>query len=100
MYSAHGRHDDPPKNHDYGKEKGRSEALKQNLSQRLESGIRDEKDGQRQVVLSTRQLQIFAEASDFGIADVGTVEKRGEVQQTEPWDQLEIEFPQEYAVLE
>ena len=100
MHKAHGRHDDAPENHDDGNEDGWSETLEQNLGQRLEASIGDEENGEGQVILRACQFQIFAQASDFGIADVGTVEEGGEVQETEPWYQLQVEFPQECAVLE
>ena len=44
-------------------------------------------------------MEIFCEAGDFGIADVGTVQERREVKQTKPWYQLEVEFPYEFAIL-
>lgn len=100
MHQAHGRHDDTPQNHDDGNENGWSKPFEQDLSQRLKSGIRDEKDGQSQVVLRTCQVQIFGEASDLCIANVGTIEERGKVKQTEPWYQFEIELPEELAVLQ
>jgi hypothetical protein len=99
MHKAHGRHDDAPEKHDDRNEDGWSETFEQNLSQRLKSGIGDEEDGQGQVVLRTCHVQIFGEASDFGIADVGTIQEGREVKQTEPWYQFEIEFPKEFAVL-
>ena len=51
MHQSHRGHDDTPEKHDHGDEDGWSETLEQNLSQRLESGIRDEENGQGQVVL-------------------------------------------------
>ena len=44
-------------------------------------------------------MEILSKASDFGIADVGTVQERREVKQTKPWYQLEIELPDEFAIL-
>jgi hypothetical protein len=45
-------------------------------------------------------VEVFCEAGDFGIADVGTVQERREVKQTKPWYQSEIEFPYEFAILD
>ena len=44
-------------------------------------------------------MEILGEAGDFGVADVGTVQERREVKQTKPWYQLEIELPDEFAIL-
>jgi hypothetical protein len=44
-------------------------------------------------------VEILSKASDFGIADVGTVQERREVKQTKPRYQLEIELPDEFAIL-
>jgi hypothetical protein len=44
-------------------------------------------------------VEIFWEAGDFGIADVGAVQERHEVKQAKPWYQFEIEFPYEFAIL-
>jgi hypothetical protein len=95
---AHGCHDDAPEDHDYRDENGWSEAFEQNLCQGLKSGVRDEEDRQGQVVLRAGQFQIRAEARDFGIADVGTIQERRKVEQTEPWYQLQVEFPEEFAI--
>jgi hypothetical protein len=91
---------DAPKDHDYRDENGWSEAFEQDLCQGLKSGVRDEEDRQGQVVLRAGQFQIRAEARDFGIADVGTIQERRKVEQTEPWYQLQVEFPEEFAILQ
>ena len=44
-------------------------------------------------------MKIFLEAVDFSVADVCTVQERNEVQQCEPGNQFEVEFPEELAVL-
>jgi hypothetical protein len=36
---------------------------------------------------------------DFGIADVGSVKERDEVEEAEPGDQAQVELPKELAVL-
>ena len=45
-------------------------------------------------------MEIFLEAFDLRVADVGAVEKREKVQQTKPWDELQVEPPQQFAILQ
>jgi len=44
-------------------------------------------------------VEAFLQAVEFGIADVGAVEEGDEIEEAEPWDQTEVEFPEEPAVL-
>jgi hypothetical protein len=38
-------------------------------------------------------------AIEFRVSDVCTIEERDEVEKREPWDELEVEFSEEFAVL-
>lgn len=44
-------------------------------------------------------MQVFLEAINLRIADVGAVEEGSEVEEAEPWNEFEIEFPEEFAIL-
>ena len=36
---------------------------------------------------------------EFGVADVGSIEEGDEVEETQPWNDLDIETPEEFPVL-
>lgn len=99
MGQAHCHHDRAPEQHDDGDEDRRAQALEQDICQWLEERVGYEEDGQASIVLAARHVQGVDQAVEFGIADVGTVEEGDEVEQAEPGDQAEVEFPQEFAVL-
>ena len=63
------------------------------MGQGFEDGVRDEEDGQGEVVLGVGHVEVRLQAFDLGIADVGAVEEGDEVEEAEPWDQAEVEFP-------
>lgn len=64
-----------PDCHNDWDENARLEALEQDVCQRLEHGIRNEKESQCRIVLGIRHSQIGLEALDFRISDVRPVEK-------------------------
>jgi hypothetical protein len=45
------------------------------------------------------ELEIFLEAIDLRIANVGSVEEGDQIEQAEPRDQLEVELPEKFAIL-
>jgi hypothetical protein len=89
-------------------EDGRLQLLEKDVCQWLTHGVRDKEDGQCCVELGRSKTEVGREASDLGVADVGSVEKGEEVedaqllevsalvgvvslaQQTYPWEKLEI----------
>ena len=77
MHQAHTRHTDPPPHHDDRQEDAWAHLLQQHVRQGLENRVADEEDCQTHVVLRVAEAQIFLEAVDFGVADVGAVEKAG-----------------------
>lgn len=90
MHEAHKRHHDSPENHDDRNENRRSQALKKDVGQRLKETVRDEEDGESQVVFLTGHREVFVKTGDLGIADVGAVQKGEEVQDTKPRDEGEV----------
>ena len=100
MRQPHRHHHNPPEHHDRGDEDGRPEPLEEDVGQRLEERVGDEEDGQAGVVLPACDVQRFLEAVEFGVADVGPVEKGDEVEEAEPGDQAQVEFPEELTVLD
>ena len=100
MRQAHANHTDAPKNHNNWDENARSQALEQDVRQRLKAGVGDEKDGEAGIVLAARDVEALLEAVEFCVANVGAVEEGDEVEEAEPRDQAEVEFPEEFAVLE
>ena len=99
MGQAHGHHDRAPQHHDDGDEDRRAQALEQDVRQGLEERVGDEEDGQAGIVLAARDVEGVGQAVEFGIADVGAVEEGDEVEEAEPGDQADVEFPEESAVL-
>ena len=100
MRQTHGDHTNAPEDHDDGDENARTEALEQDVGQRFEEGVGDEEDGQASVVLAAGDVEAFLEAIELGVADIGAVEEGDEVEEAEPGDQTEVEFPEESAVLQ
>lgn len=99
MRQPHGHHHNTPKHHDDRDEYAGSETLQQHVGQRFGEGVGDEEDGETGVVLAGGDVEAFLQAVEFGIADVGAVEEGDEIEEAEPWDQTEVEFPEEPAVL-
>ena len=99
MGQAHGRHDSAPQQHDDWDEDRRAQALEQDVRQGLEERVGDEEDGQAGIILAARDVEGVGQAVEFGIADVGAVEEGDEVEEAEPGDQTDVEFPEEFAVL-
>ena len=99
MAQAHGRHDYAPQDHDQRNENAGSKALEEHVGQGFGQCVGDEEDGQGSIVLATCHVEILLQAIQFCVADIGSVEKTDEVQQTEPWDESQIELPQELLIL-
>lgn len=75
-------------------------ALEQHIGQRLKDRVRNEEDGERRVVLVVAHTQGLLQAFDFCVSDIGPVEKSSKIQQREPWDQTEVQLPEQFAVLQ
>ncbi len=99
MDQAHGHHDDAPHGHNQGNEDARSQALEEDVREGFGQGVRDEEDGEGGVVLAVCHVEILLQAIQFRIPDVGSVEETDEVEETEPRDQSQVEFPEEFLVL-
>ena len=80
MDEPHSSHDDAPKDHDHRDEDRRSETLEKDLSQRFEDGIRDKENGEREVVLGARHMEVFRQAVNFRIPDIGSIKERCQIQ--------------------
>lgn len=101
--------------HDNGNEDGGPQSLEQDVAKRLKDGVCDKEDGQGSIVFprvcGAQALDVSFETGDFGVANVGTIEERYEVQQgylksqrreTErarfglayPWHEPEIKLPE------
>lgn len=99
MGQSHGDHRDTPECHDDRDENAGAKALEQDIGQGFEERVRDEEDGETGVVLAACDVETRLEAIELGIADVCAVEERDEVEEAEPGDETEVEFPEEFAVL-
>jgi hypothetical protein len=69
--------------HDDWDEDGGAEFLEQDVGERLEDGVRHEEDGKGGVVAGRAHAQVFGEAGDFGVADVGAVKEGQQVEEAE-----------------
>ena len=97
---THGDHCDAPDDHDARNEDARSKALQEDVGEGFEEGIGDEEDGEAGIVLTAGDVETFLEAIQLRVADIGSIEKGDEIEQAEPRDQAEIEFPEEFAILD
>jgi hypothetical protein len=68
-----------PQNHNNRQEDTRSEFLEQDIRQRLKHRVTNEEDRKSLIVLSISHVEIFLQAIDFGVANVGSVEEGNEV---------------------
>lgn len=100
MRQSHSDHHDTPENHDNRDENARSHLFEQDVGEWFEESVGNEEDGQAGVVLAGCDVNSLCEAIKFGVADVCTVEKGDEIEEAEPGDEAEVEFPEEFAVLE
>jgi len=91
VHQTHGNHHDAPEKHDCWQEDRGSEALEQDVGDGLETGVADEEETQRGVVLAVGHVEVLLEAvylwddqyarrqrlhptaTYFSVADVGTV---------------------------
>lgn len=74
-------------------------ALEQHVGQRLKDRVRHEEDGERGVVLVVAHVEGFLQAFDLCVSDIAAVQKGGEIEQRQPGDQPEVQFPEQLAVL-
>jgi hypothetical protein len=106
-----------PEKHDNWDENARSHPLKKDIGQGLERRVRDEEDGQREVVLTVGHPQTLLQSLDFCISNVGPIQKtttewsarhnkvnvRGcipdQIQQAKPWNQFKVQLPKELFLL-
>jgi hypothetical protein len=44
-------------------------------------------------------VQVFLQAIDFRVTNICSIEKGYEVEEGEPWDKFEVEFPKKFAIL-
>lgn len=75
-------------------------ALEQHVCQRLKHRVRDKEDGERRVVLVVAHVQGLLQAFDFCVSNIGPVQKGGQIEQRQPWDQAEVQLPEQSAVLQ
>ena len=99
MGQTHGDHCDTPDDHDGRNENTRSKALQKNIGEGFEEGVRDEEDGEAGIVLAAGDVEAFLQPIELRITDVGSVEEGDEIEEAEPRNQAEIEFPQKFAIL-
>jgi len=76
-------HSDTPGYHDSGYEYTGSEALEEDVGERLEAGVGDEEDGQGSVVLTVGHSEIGLKTIYLRITNVGTVEEGAQVEEAE-----------------
>jgi hypothetical protein len=64
-----------PKYHDQGQEYAWAHLLQKNVRQGLEDGVADKEDCKTSIVLSICHFEIFLQAVDFCVTNVGSVEE-------------------------
>jgi hypothetical protein len=96
---AHEGHDGAPHEDDAGEEDARRPSLDGNVGQRLEAGVRDEEDGQGNVVVGALHVERFLHLGNTGISNVGAVQERQEIEQRQPRNQPQVHLPDERFVL-
>jgi len=117
VHQAHGAHCDTPlhlgqsfvtgvrvfgrltQDHDGRNKDTWSQPLEQDVGKRLKQRIAHKEDGERCIILPIRHLQILLQAIDFRVSNVRPVEKGNQVEEREPWDEFDVEFPEECFVL-
>jgi hypothetical protein len=96
---THEGHDDAPHEDDAGEEDAGRPSLDGDVGQRLEAGVRDEKNGQGDVVVGAMHMERLLHVGHTCVSDVGPVQEGQEVQQRKPRNQPQIHFPNEGFVL-
>lgn len=72
---THTRHTNPPPHHNERQEDTWTHLLQEHVRQGFEYTVADEEDCQAHVVLRVGEAEIFLQAVDFGVADVGSIKK-------------------------
>ena len=72
----------------------RLELLEQHIADWFEDSEAHKEDGERGVVLPVGHFEIFLKAGNFRISDICPVEEGNQVQQTQPWYEMEVELPE------
>lgn len=96
---THQGHDDTPDEDDGGEEDARRPPLDSNVGEGLETGVRDEENGEGNVVVVALHFQGRLHLGNTSITDVCSVQERQEVQERQPWDQPAVHFPHKSFVL-
>jgi hypothetical protein len=81
MHKARADGRNAPEDHDSGEEDGGSQALEQDVGQRLEEGVGDKEDAETHIVLPVLHVKAIDQPTNFGIADVGAVNEADQVEE-------------------
>jgi hypothetical protein len=76
--------------HNDRQEDARPKLLEKDVRQGLEARVRHEEDGKRRIVLAVGHLQIFLQAVNLRIADVGPIQEGDQIQERQPWYELDV----------
>lgn len=79
--NTHESHDDTPGENNAGEKDTGRPFLDGNVGERLETGIRNEEDGQSVLIITITHVEISLHVSNTSISNVGTVQEGEQIQQ-------------------
>ena len=56
----------------------------------FEQDVETEKDGETSSILRRVQLEVLGKAEQVGVTNIGPIEERQQVEERQPWDELEV----------
>ena len=72
----------------------RLELLEQYIAHWLEARVAHKEDGERCIVLPIGHFEILLKAGNLRISDVCPVEEGDQIQETQPWYEVQVELPE------
>lgn len=96
---SHGGHTQSPRQHNCWYEDAGAKSLEQYIGDGFGQGVGHEEDGEGGIILPAGDVQALQQAIQFCVPNICPVEEAYQIEETQPWDEPEIKFPQECSVL-
>lgn len=75
----------------------RSDNLAQHIRWNFEDNVRNVENAQDSIVIVILETEILFEASQFGVSDVGTIDKAEQVEEGDSGDNVKVDLPPKSA---
>lgn len=92
LHDTHEGCDNGPNNHDEGNPERRTRLLHHQVGRNFSENVEGEEDGKSDIVIETLEAKILLEGTETSVTNVGSIEERQEIEESEPGNQDQIDL--------